>query len=59
MYLSIMKIYQIYYNKETFSRLDDEFIPYNNENNQTTEWYELEVIYNYLKNNLLKARPLV
>ena len=30
MYYSIMKIYQIYYNKETFSRLDEEFIPYDN-----------------------------
>ena len=25
-----MKTYQIYYNKETFSRLDDTYITYNN-----------------------------
>lgn len=51
MYYSVMKIYQIYYNKETFSRLDEEFIPYDNKKNERTEWYEFEVIYSYLKNN--------
>ena len=54
MYYSIMKIYQIYYNKETFSRLDEEFIPYDNKKNERTEWYEFEVIYSYLKNNSLQ-----
>lgn len=49
-----MKIYQIYYNKETFSRLDKEFIPYDNKKNERTEWYEFEVIYNYLKKNSLQ-----
>ena len=54
MYLSIMKIYQIYYNKDTLRRLDKEFIPYNNRKNKSTDWYEFEVIYSYLKNNSLQ-----
>ena len=34
MYLSIMKIYQIYYNEDTLRSLDKEFIPYNNRKNK-------------------------
>ena len=49
-----MKIYQIYYNKETFNRLDKEFIPYDNTNNTSKEWYEFDVIYSFLKDNKLQ-----
>ena len=51
----MMKIYQIYYNEKTFSRLDKEFIPYNYNKNESTDWYEfackiaVKMCYNPLK----------
>ena len=49
-----MKIYQIYYNDETFKLLDKDFIPLNNSNNSNKEWFEFDVIFNFLKNNKLE-----
>ena len=49
-----MKIYQIYYNDETFKLLDKDFIPLNNVNNSNKEWFEFDVIFNFLKNNKLE-----
>lgn len=48
-----MKIYQIYYNEETFHKLDKDFMPYDNTNNKKKDWYEFDVIFNFLKNNQL------
>lgn len=54
MYLINMYIYQIYYNNETFEKLDKDFIPLDNSNNENKDWYEFDVILNFLMKNKLK-----
>ena len=49
-----MKIYQIYYNDKTFRQIDKDFIPLNNVNNSNKEWFEFDIIFNFLKNNKLE-----
>ena len=49
-----MNIYQIYYNDESFKRLDKNFIPLNNSSNLAKEWFEFNAIFNFIDNNKLK-----
>lgn len=49
-----MNIYQIYYNDETFKRLDKDFIPLNNTTNVNNEWFEFNAIFDFINNNKLK-----
>ena len=49
-----MKTYKIYYNDKTFKLLDKDFIPLNNVNNSNKEWFEFDIIFNFLKNNKLE-----
>lgn len=46
-----MKIYQIFYDQNSMSRLDSSFIPFDNSNSNNTEWFEYSAIREILRSN--------